>query len=116
MNCNDSGILAVIGPQGESIQMNINTLSHSELYWVTVLGSFVKKYDLTPREIEIVEHLLFKGYSNREIAQVCFITEKTAKNHIASIMKKTSVKSTRHLSSLYINFLYYYLMSKPALE
>lgn len=93
--------------------MIVNTLDKSELYLVTVLGFFVKKYDLTPREIEIVEHLLFKGYSNREIAQACFITEKTAKNHIASIMKKTSVKSTRHLASLYINFLHCFMHQLP---
>jgi len=93
--------------------MIINTLDKSELYLVTILGLFVKKYDFTPREVEIVEHLLFKGYSNREIAQVCFITEKTAKNHIASIMKKTSVKSTRHLASLYINFMHGFLHPTP---
>ncbi|WP_027084544.1 helix-turn-helix domain-containing protein [Cohnella panacarvi] len=96
--------------------MIINTLDKSDLYFVTVLGCFVRKYDLTPREIEVVEHLLFKGYSNREIAQVCFITEKTAKNHIASIMRKTSVKSTRHLASLYINFLHDFILSKPSNE
>ncbi|HHW57724.1 MAG TPA: response regulator transcription factor [Clostridia bacterium] len=49
------------------------------------------KKDLTPREIEILE-LISKGYSNKEIAQKLFLSEKTVKNHVYNIFKKLDVK------------------------
>ncbi|ADV79390.1 response regulator receiver [Thermoanaerobacter brockii subsp. finnii Ako-1] len=49
------------------------------------------KKDLTPREIEILK-LISKGYSNKEIAQKLFLSEKTVKNHVYNIFKKLDVK------------------------
>ena len=49
------------------------------------------KKDLTPREIEILK-LISKGYSNKEIAQKLFLSEKTVKNHVYNIVKKLDVK------------------------
>ncbi|WP_163538978.1 response regulator transcription factor [Gracilibacillus sp. YIM 98692] len=45
---------------------------------------------LTNREWEVME-LLTQGYSNERIGQHLYITEKTVKNHISSILRKLNV-------------------------
>lgn len=46
---------------------------------------------LTEREWEVLE-LLSIGMSNKEISQSIFLSENTIKNHVASLLKKLSVK------------------------
>lgn len=46
---------------------------------------------LTPREKEVLK-LIAQGEGNREIAARLFISEKTVKNHITSILRKLGVK------------------------
>jgi DNA-binding NarL/FixJ family response regulator len=46
---------------------------------------------LTHREVEVLR-LLTGGYSNREIADALDIAERTAKNHVASILSKLQVR------------------------
>lgn len=52
-----------------------------------------KKNDvrLTKRESDVLS-LLVKGYSNKEMAEAMFISEKTVKNHLTSIFRKLGVK------------------------
>ncbi|MEJ6950704.1 response regulator [Natronospora cellulosivora (SeqCode)] len=45
---------------------------------------------LSTREQEVLE-LLAKGMSNKDIAAVLFISEKTVKNHVSNILKKLDV-------------------------
>ena len=45
---------------------------------------------LTNRELEIL-HLLVKGYSNIQIGENLFISNKTVKNHVANILQKLEV-------------------------
>lgn len=45
---------------------------------------------LSEREWEVLE-LLTQGYSNIDMAKVLFITDKTVKNHVSSILKKLDV-------------------------
>ncbi|NJK29387.1 MAG: response regulator transcription factor [Acaryochloris sp. RU_4_1] len=47
--------------------------------------------ELTPREKEVLE-LIAAGQSNREIAQTLFISERTVKNHVNSILKRLNVR------------------------
>lgn len=46
--------------------------------------------ELTPRELEVLE-LLGQGLRNQQIAQKLFISEKTVKNHVSSILAKLHV-------------------------
>jgi DNA-binding NarL/FixJ family response regulator len=52
-----------------------------------------KKNDvrLTKRESDVLS-LLVKGHTNKEMADVMFISEKTVKNHLTSIFRKLGVK------------------------
>jgi two-component system, NarL family, response regulator DegU len=45
---------------------------------------------LTKRELEIL-HLLVKGYSNIQIGENLFISNKTVKNHVANVLQKLEV-------------------------
>jgi len=46
---------------------------------------------LTRREMELLR-LLAQGRRNREIAQTLFISEKTVRNHVSNIMRKTGLQ------------------------
>lgn len=50
------------------------------------------QFKLTPREKELVEQI-YAGKSNREIADMLFLSESTIKTHIYNIFKKMDVKS-----------------------
>lgn len=54
---------------------------------------------LTPRELDVLR-LVSHGASNREIAQMLFISEKTVKNHLSNIFKKLNV-SDRTQAAIY---------------
>jgi DNA-binding NarL/FixJ family response regulator len=60
---------------------------------VKELTSDRRRYEnkLTHREKDILE-LLVKGNSNKEIAELLYISEKTVKNHLTNIFRKLAVK------------------------
>ncbi len=60
---------------------------------------FFNKFAISGREQEIVR-LILQGLNNQEIAEKCFISPKTVKNHVHSIYKKTGVNSRMELSFL----------------
>ncbi len=53
---------------------------------------------LTPREIEVLR-LLAKGYTNRQIADVLFLSMRTVEGHRASLMSKLNLHSRVELTS-----------------
>ncbi|EDZ96713.1 MAG: response regulator transcription factor [Limnospira sp. PMC 1291.21] len=55
--------------------------------------------DLTPRELEVLR-LIGKGYSNREIAQELFISERTVKNHVSSILSSLNLRDRTQVALL----------------
>jgi len=54
-------------------------------------------FSLTDREQEVLR-LLIKGFSNKEIAQALFISEKTVKTHLNKVFRKLNV--TRRLEAI----------------
>ncbi|MCE5169068.1 helix-turn-helix transcriptional regulator [Paenibacillus profundus] len=67
-----------------------------------VIRSFADQYHLTKRESEIMNLMVVYGYSNKELASHCMISEKTVKNHIEKIRNKVGAGSTRKLLSSFI--------------
>lgn len=57
--------------------------------------------ELTPREHEILK-LIAQGSSNRAIAELLFITEKTVKNHITSILNRLNLQSRTQAAIYYL--------------
>jgi len=55
--------------------------------------------ELTPREMEVLE-LLGQGLRNQQIAKRLFISEKTVKNHVASILAKPHVNDRKEAAIL----------------
>ncbi len=51
----------------------------------------MEKFNLTGREFEVVEQIII-GKSNKEIADILFISEKTVKCHVSKILRKMQVK------------------------
>jgi DNA-binding CsgD family transcriptional regulator len=49
------------------------------------------KFDLTRRELEILNHLA-AGLSNADIAQKCWISENTVKFHLKNLFRKLTVR------------------------
>jgi DNA-binding NarL/FixJ family response regulator len=89
-----------------------NYFSHELLPALT--NSFMKKktYNnekqnitdkLTRRELEILD-LICKGYTNKEIADACFISHRTAGGHRANLLEKTGCKNTAELVAFGIKY------------
>lgn len=64
---------------------------------------FKKMYKLTPREAELLSHLV-KGISTKEIAELLFISPGTAKNHILKLLRKTKTHSRLELITKYKSY------------
>ena len=56
------------------------------------LEEFCKKYEVSPRETDIVREIC-NGLSNKEISEKLFISLQTVKDHTHRIYTKTNVKS-----------------------
>ncbi len=65
--------------------------------------SFIEKFGITPREEEIIAEI-YKGKTNREIAETLFVTVQTIKDHTHRIYQKTGVRNRNQLSSLLRDF------------
>ena len=51
---------------------------------------------LTKRELEILGHIC-KGFTSKDIAEVCFISPRTAAGHRTNLLEKTGCKNTAEL-------------------
>ncbi len=60
---------------------------------------FVEKFGITPREQEVIMEI-YKGKTNREIAETLFVTVQTIKDHTHRIYQKTDVRNRNQLASL----------------
>lgn len=62
-------------------------------------GTFCRKYDISPRESEIIIEIC-NGLSNKEISEKLFISLQTVKDHTHRIYTKTGVRSRVQLINL----------------
>lgn len=62
-------------------------------------ASFVQRYNISPRECEIIS-MLERGYSNNKLAEALFISTRTVKNHIYHIYQKTGAENKVQLINL----------------
>lgn len=60
----------------------------------------VLKNELTERELDIVK-LIAQGYSNKEIANLLFISEGTVRNYISSILQKLELQNRTQIAIYY---------------
>jgi DNA-binding NarL/FixJ family response regulator len=58
--------------------------------------------ELTPRELEVLQ-LIAAGKSNREIADALYISERTVKNHVNSILKRLNLRDRTQAAILATN-------------
>lgn len=64
--------------------------------------NFVKEYNLTEREVEIIE-LLLKGFSSEEIGQLLFVSKHTINTHRRNILEKTNFSNSTELITTIFN-------------
>ena len=94
------------------VEQGKNYFSHELL--PALANSFMKKktYNdekqtlidkLTRRELEVL-NLICKGYTNKEIADACFISHRTAGGHRANLLEKTGCKNTAELVAFGIKY------------
>ncbi|OXM40407.1 hypothetical protein CFP75_43650, partial [Amycolatopsis alba DSM 44262] len=55
--------------------------------------------ELSPRERDVAR-LLAAGHTNREIAEVLFLSRRTVEQHVASVLRKLKVRSRNELAGL----------------
>ncbi|MGQ8776141.1 LuxR C-terminal-related transcriptional regulator [Serratia sp. NA_112.1] len=65
-------------------------LEHGEC--VTNAHSYLQKFNLTPRQIEVLI-MMMRGFPNKRIASQLSISEPTVKEHISNILKKIGVNN-----------------------
>lgn len=92
----DMYILDVLKFHLANIVENFNLLGRSNRDIKEISKKFIDKYDLSPREMEIVE-LMNSGYSNASIAEKLIISVSTVKKHVYNIYSKVGVKSRTQL-------------------
>lgn len=59
-------------------------------------GKWCDQYELSEREAEVA-WLLYRGYTNRQIAEELYIAETTVKKHASHIYEKTGVSGKKEL-------------------
>jgi DNA-binding NarL/FixJ family response regulator len=69
---------------------------------LTSLQKLKSKFKITEREMEVIR-LLIRGKTNKEISNLLYISEKTVKNNLTSIFKKTETRNRVELTGLATN-------------
>ncbi len=78
--------------QKDNSNVQINFEEEFRIHREEFCQQFVKEYDLTNREFEILK-LICEGLSNEEIAKKLFISKNTVKTHLRNIYEKLNVKN-----------------------
>jgi len=85
-----------------SQQLSVEPSLHNFEANVPVCNPIYEEHALTKREAEIVT-LILDGNPSPSIAEKCFVSEGTVKNHRKSIYRKLGVKSQCELFHLFLN-------------
>lgn len=78
---------------GDEIMSKLPTLLQAE-------PDAIEKFDLTEREIEVI-HQVAQGLSNKEIAEILYLSEGTIRNYISSILEKLALRDRTQLAIFY---------------
>ncbi len=78
-----------------------NSVSYPEMD--TSGQQLINQFGLTPREFTVVGQIM-TGKSNKEIAAVLFISDKTVKSHITNILRKMQAKDRKQVMLLCKNY------------
>jgi DNA-binding CsgD family transcriptional regulator len=78
-----------------------NSMAYLEISDSALLNDFHDKYGLSDREMEVVK-LLSEGKTNKEIADILFVSIETIKDHNYNIFIKTGVKNRTQLANLFL--------------
>ena len=66
----------------------------------TEIASPLSQFDLTPKEITIIEEVA-NGLNNKEIAEKLFLGEGTVRNYISNILDKLELRDRTQLAIFY---------------
>ena len=61
---------------------------------------FFEEYDLTEREIDVIK-LVADGLSNKEIAEMLFLSEGTVRNYLSTVLEKLELRDRTQLAIFY---------------
>ncbi|WP_435592568.1 ATP-binding protein [Nocardia sp. bgisy118] len=64
----------------------------------TIIGVYAQSTTLSPRELEVAE-LVATGATNRDIARILIISERTAQNHVQHILTKLGVNNRSQITA-----------------
>jgi DNA-binding CsgD family transcriptional regulator len=70
-----------------------------------VIKQISNTYHLTRREEQVLLVIVLFGYSNQKLADFFYVSERTIKNHVSNLFKKTASKSTRELMALVVQYI-----------
>jgi DNA-binding NarL/FixJ family response regulator len=88
---------------GEQIEQTVRAVAAGRSLFpaeITLkLAEAVEQPDLTHRERHVLEHLA-TGRSNKEIATILFISERTVEGHVRTILKKLQAKSRSEATAI----------------
>ena len=62
------------------------------------MSSHLTKITLTPRQRQILDIIVTRGVSNKNIARMLHISESTVKLHMSSILKKFGLRNRTQLA------------------
>ncbi len=82
-------IMAVI--EGKTIFPDFSENAEEEANDFTYLDEFLKKYNLTKREAEVIQ-MVCKGYNSNEIAEKLFLSSFTVQTHRRNIFRKLNIE------------------------
>ncbi|WP_410005178.1 response regulator [Aequorivita nionensis] len=76
---------------GKNVFPDFSVKAEEEANEFTFLDEFLKKYNLTKREAEVIQ-MVCKGYSSNEIADKLFLSSFTVQTHRRNIFRKLNIE------------------------